>query len=549
MSISSLKDYEKILQIFVETLKELKSPMERRLLTLNIAEHVPEIKWWGISVLADRIFEDLLKEKQDAITLAIAAKIIVKEYPEKSLMYARRVLSELENLSEWEYDRALSLIYVALALEQLNEHEMAFSALRDALKWARKIPDRSDRSIILSKLIPMIYRSGQRSLALTLIDEVVYTPKKVDAVLGIIRHLTISDENILEHLLRKIPSDEQPIALATWADTISPSNPSKVLEICNRALGELEERGEKESLRAATVYLRCFSALIRIKNNPLISNKALEIYSSLRNTLIKKIEERPYLNLFLELIEILTREKYIERVREILSRLKILAKRKTPPDNLFILNKIAYIYAKINDFSQAAENLTKVLGISRTLEKLLAVPAMIDSAITATAIMNEFPATIPRELVLEYADMIRPAEYFELKIHLSRENFEFLKTLYPGQTLSEAINSIILKGRILESMRLDENIKKLVQKLVDLGEYTILHYLLKYIYSVGIPESERQTLLNLLGRTVEMLTLNQIDEAKSYIELILSRLERNGIPLIPILYQYFSEYVIALLLR
>lgn|GEM_PF-4536239 len=549
MSIADWKEYEEILQLFIELLRELNSPMERRLLTLNIAEYIPEIRWYGISILMDRIIDDLLKEKQDAITLSIASKIIANEYPEKALMYARRVLSDLETLSEWEYDKALSLIYISLTFEELNQKNLARFALQEALKWARKIPDRSDRSIILSKLVPIVYEHGQSSLALALIDEIVYTPKKIDAALSIAKKLPSNADEIIKMLTLKVPADEKMLIWATWADAISPNSSEKVLRICNEVLNELNIRKDFESIRAVNVMLRCFSALLKIRNIPEANKKALEIYSKLRNILAKKISERPYLNIFLELIEILNREKFEERVREILSKLEILAEKKGPPDNLFVLNRVAYIYSKMHAFNKTAENLRKVINISRSLEKLLAVPAMIDSAVTATMIMNEFPANIPREIVLRYADMIRPAEYFEVKIHLTRENFEFLKTHYPGRTVSEAVNSIVLKYRILERTRLDEKMRKLITKLMDLGEFTILHYLLKYIYSVGISEAERQSLLNLLGRAVEMITLNQIEEAKSYVDLILSRLERSGIPLIPILYNYFSEYAIALLIR
>ena len=414
-----------------------------------------------------------------------------------------------------------------------------------ALKWARAIPDRSDRSIVLSRLIPIMFIVGEKETAISLIDEIVYSPKKIDAILTIAGLLNADDDDIAEVLLSKCPYDERPLVLATWANTFSPQKPDKVYQLCQKALADIME---SESIRAVNIMLNCFSALIKVKEEA-HKNKAQEIYNRLRGILLKRIEERPYMNTFFQLLEILVKEDSSDKVSEILRKLEDMAVKKRPPENIFILNRIAYIRAKMDDIDSSVKNLNLVLEIAYGIEKLIAIPALIDTATTIFTIMNDFPDTIPDELVWSFAERIKPIEYIEITARLSRENTEFLRYMYPGRNISEALNSIIHRERINDSLELERKTVDTVFYLIDRGEYIILHYVLKYIYSIGMSERERLSILNMLGRAVEMLTMGKINDAKNYVELIFARLRRLNLPITPILVEFLREYVLATFFR
>ncbi len=538
---NELNKYEMILDVFTRALHELKSPAERKLFLINASETISEVKWWGISILADRILDDLLKEREDALTISLMVRFIVKRFPDKARSLANELILRLNDLTEWEYDKAVSLINIVLAMKDLGEIEAARKYAYEALKWARAIPDRSDRSIVLSRLVPILFDLGEKETAISIIDEIVYSPKKIDALISLAERLRENDDELIELLLRKCPIDEKSLILAIWANSFSPNHPEKVYTICSKVLSSIQGL---ESIRAVNIMLNCFSALAKLPRSE-YRQKALEIHNKLREILLKRLEERPYMNIFFHLLEILIKMGVSEKIQEILTRLENLAAKKRPPENIFLLNRIALIRAKINELENAVRNFSLVLEIAKGIEKLIAIPALIDTAATIFLIMNDFPEDLPENIVWKFVERIRPIEYVEIPARLSRENTEFLKQAYPGRTISEALNSIIHKERISESLELDKKVINIVFQLIDRGEYIILHYVIKYIYSIGISERERISILNMLGRVVEMLRVGRISDAKNYIELIFSRLRRFDLPLTPIVIEFMREYVLA----
>ncbi len=545
MSIPNANIYESILDVFTRILQELKSPAERKLFLVSASEMLQKIKWPGISILADRILDDLLNEREEALTLSLVARFAVAKFPEKIKEISNELIIRLDELTEWEYDKAVSLINVAIALLELNKIGEAKKFLDLALKWARAIPDRSDRSIVLSRIAPIYYKMGEKEIAVQLIDEIVYTPKKIDAIMAISNLLDPSDEHILELLLKKCSEDDQIVILTNWAKSIAPKYPQRAFQICQKVH---EHFGESESIRIVNIMLNCFSALIKMHDG-VYRERAQEIYNKLRETLLKRIEERPYMNAFFQLLEILVENKSNNRVGDILVKLEDIATRKRPPENIFLLNRIAYIRAKMGELDKTIKNLELVIEISRNLEKLIAIPALIDTATTTFLIMNDFPEDFPEEIVWDYVERIKPIEYVEVAARLSRENVEFLKRMYPGRTLGEALNSIIYRERVNDSLEVERKTIDIIFNLIDKGEFIILHYVLKYVYAVGMSERERISILNMLGRAVEMLTAGNLGDAKNYIELIFARLKRLNLPLSPILIEFLREYVLATFFR
>lgn len=545
VSASDITKYESVLEIFTRTLQELKSPAERKLFLISASEMIQDIKWWGISIFADRILEDLLKEREEALTLSLVARFSVSKFPERVKEIANELLLRLDELSEWEYDKAVSLINLALALINLNQISEAKRYLDLALKWARAIPDRSDRSIVLSRIVPILFRIGEKEIAITLIDEIVYAPKKIEAIVAIASQLSEQDSYMLESLLKKCSEDDRPIILTTFAKAIASSDPDKAYELCQTVSSHYSK---SESIRIVNLMLNCFSALVKTPNK-VYREHAQQIYNKLLDILFKRIEERPYMNAFFQLLEVLVENKTSDKVSTILKRLEELATKKRPPENIFILNKIAYIRAKMGDLDRTVQNISLVLEISQNLEKLIAIPALIDTTTTIFSIMNTFPDNIPEDLVWSFAERIKPIEYVEITARLSRENIEFLRQMYPGRTVSEALNSIIYRERINDNLETERKTLGVIFNLVDRGEYIILHYVLKFIYTVGMSERERISILNMLGRAVEMLTSGKLDEAKNYIELIFARLKRLNLPISPILIEFLREYVLATFFR
>jgi len=545
VSIPHENIYESILDVFTRILQELKSPAERKLFLVSASEMLPRIKWPGISIFADRILDDLLNEREEALTLSLVARFAVAKFPEKIKEISNELIIRLDELTEWEYDKAVSLINVAVALLELNNISDAKKFLDLALKWARAIPDRSDRSIVLSRIAPIYYKIGEKEIAVQLIDEIVYTPKKIDAIIAISSLLDPSDEHILELLLKKCSEDDQIVILTNWAKSIASRYPQKAFQICQKAH---EHFGESESIRIVNIMLNCFSALVKMHDG-VYKERAQEIYNRLRETLLKRIEERPYMNAFFQLLEILVENKSNDRVGDILVKLEDIATRKRPPENIFLLNRIAYIRAKMGELDKTIKNLELVIEISRNLEKLIAIPALIDTATTTFLIMNDFPKEFPEEIVWDYVERIKPIEYVEVAARLSRENVDFLKRMYPGRTLGEALNSIIYRERVNDSLEVERKTIDIIFNLIDRGEFIILHYVLKYVYAVGMSERERISILNMLGRAVEMLTVGNLGDAKNYIELIFARLKRLNLPLSPILIEFLREYVLATFFR
>lgn len=545
MSVPNDSMYETILDVFTRILQELKSPAERKLFLVSASEMIPRIKWPGISIFADRILDDLLNEREEALTLSLVARFAVAKFPERIKEISNELLIRLDELTEWEYDKAVSLINVAVAHLELSNISEAKKFLDMALKWARAIPDRSDRSIVLSRIAPLYFKIGEKEIAVQLIDEIVYTPKKIDAIIAISNLLDPSDEHILDALLRKCSEDDQIVILANWARSIATKNPQKAFQICQKMH---EHFVSSESIRIVNIMLNCFSALIKMHDG-IYREKAQEIYDKLKETLLKRIEERPYMNAFFQLLEILVENKTDHRVGDILIKLEDIATRKRPPENIFLLNKIAYIRAKMGELDKTIKNLDLVIEISRNLEKLIAIPALIDTATTTFLIMNEFPEDFPEDVVWDYVEKIKPIEYVEIAARLSRENVEFLKKMYPGRTLGEALNSIIYRERVSDSLEVERKTIDIIFNLIDRGEFIILHYVLKYVYSIGMSERERISILNMLGRAVEMLTVGKLGDAKNYIELIFARLKRLNLPLSPILIEFLKEYVLATFFR
>ncbi len=537
--------YETVLDVFTRILQELKSPAERKLFLVSASELLPRIKWAGISIFADRILDDLLNEREEALTLSLVARFAVAKFPEKVKEISNELIIRLDELTEWEYDKAVSLINVAIALIELDKITEAKKFIDLALKWARAIPDRSDRSIVLSRIAPLHFRIGEKEIAVQLIDEIVYTPKKIDAIIAISNLLEPADEHLLDILLRKCSEDDQIVVLTNWAKSIAKKDPERAFKICQ---GIQKHIGTSESIRIINIMLNCFSALIQMHNG-VYRERAQEIYDRLIETLLKRIEDRPYMNAFFQLLEILVENKSDNRVGDILMKLEDIATRKRPPENIFLLNRIAYIRAKMGELDKTIKNLELVLEISHNLEKLIAIPALIDTATTTFLIMNNFPADFPEELVWDYVERIKPIEYVEVAARLSRENVGFLKKMYPGRTLGEALNSIIYRERVNDNLEVERKTIDVIFNLIDKGEFIILHYVLKYVYSVGMSERERISILNMLGRAVEMLTAGKLGDAKNYIELIFARLKRLNLPLSPILVEFLSEYVLATFFR
>ncbi len=545
MTIADLAKYEALLDVFTQTLQELKSPAERKLFLISASELIQDIKWWGLSIFADRILDDLLKEREDALTLSLAARFAVAKFPEKVKEISNELLLRIDELTEWEYDKAVSLVNVALAMINLGDLNEARKFLELALKWARAIPDRSDRSIVLSRIAPIFFRIGEKELAVSLIDEIVYTPKKIDAIIAIASHLGENDDYILDILLRKCTEDDRAIILATWANALASKNPEKAFQLCQKVSSQFSS---SESIRVVNIMLNCFSALMKMPERR-YRERAQDIYERLRDILLKRIEERPYMNAFFQLLEILVEARASDRVGDILRKLEDLATRKRPPENIFLLNKIAYIRAKMGELEKTVKSISLVLEIARGLEKLIAIPALIDTTTTMFLVMNDFPDNIPEELVWSFAEKIKPIEYVEITARLSRENIEFLRQIYPGRTVSESLNFIIYRERVNENLEVERKTIDTIFNLIDRGEYIILHYVLKYIYTVGMSERERISILNMLGRAVEMLTSGKLGEAKNYIELIFARLKRLNMPLSPILIEFLREYILATFFR
>ena len=538
----SWEPHRKILEELVQMLKEIRDPSDRKILLSTTLDMIPKVRWWGLSVILDRLLRDLLREKEDAMVYAFGIIFLSPRYPDRARDLAKELLMKINELSKWDYDRAIALIHACRGALNLNDFELAKTLIQAALRWARNIPDRSDRSDAFSRIVPLLYSMGYRDRAIKLIDEIVYEPKKIDAVLSIIKQ-DPANESVINILRNKISPEEIPILMAARAKALPIEYSDKIIEICDNTVAMLPGT---DGIKEVSVLITCFSALIRLKRDGL--ERALKIYNDLKNSLLTRLSERTYLDLFLELLEIFVENGYGGKIRGTLDKLLAGVDAREPPDNVFILNRIAPLYAKMGVFSEAARILEKAYTTAINLPRLVSTPALIDACASTMAVLNTFPDDFPEEIVLEFADRIRPAEKALINIYISMENLDFLKKKLRVKNINEAIDNLILKERILEDLKLEDKARAIILSLVERGEGIILHYLLKFIYEIGMPEVERVAILRLLGRAVEMLTNGKTSGAKEYVELIFARLRRQNITLATPILDFLREYVLATLM-
>jgi len=538
--LERFSSHAKVLEEFMNVLRELTSPAERRLLMLSASENLNRIKWWGIPLLTERLLEDLRKEHEDGIILSLICRFLIKKDKDYAVQIAEELLDRIEELSEWEYDRAMSLYTVAFAMYDAGEESLAKKYIMEALKWAKRIPDRSDRSISLSNIVPLLYKLGEKKLALSLIDDIVYEPKKIDAIINLAASMDENDEENLKILLAKSPKDIRPHVLVTYASVISPKNPPKVLGFVKKALSVI---GSSDNIQAIHVKLKAYDATVKIKDDR-IRRFSAQLLDDLIKSLLGRIDDRPYLNALFQLLEVASQYDK-ETVISTLNKLESEVDHKKPPENLYMLNRIGYIYSKLGELSKAANAIGLSIELAKDVDKIVAIPSIIDAGTILLKIMNEFPEDIPRDLVESYIELIKPTEYVEISIKLSTESFEFLRRMYPGINLNDLINSMINKERIYNMLQIEDKVKYIIYSLIDRDEYIIVHYILKYIYSIGLNENERLSILNILGRVTELLTSGAKDMAKTYLDLIFNRLNRLNLPITPILIEYMREYFLT----
>jgi len=533
--------------IFSDILHFLRDLYDRKALFLNICEEIDYIKWRGFPLLVKDVVDELVEKIGDAITYSLAIRLIGLRFPDVAENISRELILRIDDLAEWEYDRVISLLIATQGLLNINRVDLSKEALNSAIQRIPTIPDRSDRSDALAKAIKLLAMHGDIDRAMRLLDDILYEPKKVEAVFSILDNLPdnhISKE-LIESLESKIDSYDIPIFRAKLADRLSTISPKSSSKICDSLVKKID-LATIGSLRDLTAVYWCIIALTKSGDKQLIL--ARNYFLRIIPQLLRRVEERPFLELFINILNTFIEKRLLlEEVDRLLDELKVKAKQIGDQNSLFILNRIGYLLWNRGDLEGSLNIFKSNFFEARKLTPPLSVYSCIDIGVTLAKILNKLPDTIPDQIITQMSQVVSPSERPILEITISRDALTFLRENFKGKPLGQLVDQFIMKEQILRSFDVSKKTRDIIIEFMKRGEPIVLHYILKYIYKIPIGESERSIYLRLLGKAVELFSAGRFDESQQYVDLILEKLEREGFPIFISLIEFLSEYLIKII--
>ncbi len=535
--------YEKIISIFSDVLHFVRDLYDRKALFSSISEELEEIKWQGFPLLIKDIIEELVDKIGDAITYSIAIKFLGPKYPDIAMNLGRELILRINELAEWEYDKAVALIDAAEAFHNINQTDLAIEALNNAMNIIDIIPDRSDRSIALAKAVKILTKLGYLDRAIGLLDSIQYEAKKVDAVFNIIDALQpeMLTNEVMKRLEEKLDSYDIPIYRTKIAAKLAPYNPNNSTKYCTAFLRKIDFERPFSYRDISTIYW-CVKALLST-NDERNFEMAQKYYLKLQTQMLRRIEERPILELLINLMQNMIEKRLLtNEITETINKLEQHARSNKTQNSLFILNRIAWLRWNMGDPNNAIATFQNTFLEAIKLPAPLSTYSAIDIEVMLSRIMNEFPDTISEQTILQISNIIMPSESHLVEITLSRDSLKFLKEAFKGKPIGRILDMFIMREKLYQDFSLSDKVKGLIIDFIRKGEPIILHYILKFVHRIPIGEQERTIYLRLLGRAIELLSSGRIKEAEQYTELILDKLERDSFPTFLIIIEFLNEY-------
>ncbi|NIQ04506.1 MAG: hypothetical protein GWO20_01875, partial [Candidatus Korarchaeota archaeon] len=97
-----------------------------------------------------------------------------------------------------------------------------------------------------------------------------------------------------------------------------------------------------------------------------------------------------------------------------------------------------------------------------------------------------------------------------------------------------------------DRLEIDSKVRNLLDKLIKKMPSVVINYLLQYVYTVSLPESERSKLISMIMRAGSQLTEGNTKRAEGYVRLAVEKLTNHNIPLSPILVQLVDMYLLKM---
>ncbi len=521
--------FRNIASIAIDALSKIRDIEYRKILFLEVSNKIKEIKWKGVSVLIERLFDQLLAEEESAIIIACGIRFICKINPEKARRYANELLLRIEDLSPFRWDRAMALIYSADALLELD-NEIAEEMINKAMIEAEAVPDRSDRSDAFAKLIPVLYKLGKRKEIKDVYEKIIYYPRKVEVAISLI--MTNCDKDILKEILGDLDEKDKLLINSFLARNMLRENP----EIAKRMIEEIIEKVKSMSVpdfEKARILTNVFYVYNRVD-----ISKVRFILEELKEIIVRHGSEPHFVALAFELPVILFEFGQKEKALTLTSELVKSFLETSDAEEFLILSNAAYCYSRLGEFEKAYEYLNRAYAITQR-ERFIA--PMIDICSTSFAIMNEFPESVPISLAEEFADKILGIKRIHLELELTEDNFSFLQAVFKGN-IQQGLNKLLSIARYMLLHNIEEKAIKALFSILEIDP-TILHYIFKYVMSLKIPEGEKGVLFRIIERAIESVYANKLEKTRQFLEIIISRLSRLNIPISPAVVNYVAEYL------
>lgn len=538
--------FEEILQVFVDLYNQLDGTGDKKLILMQLVDQLEQVKWRGFSLLVERISEDILMEETSGIILAVLARILAKEKPGKTRDLASELDSNAKILFEWEFDAALAYALLCEAFRDMSDMDSARRYLDRSIEYALKVPDRSDRSIALAKILPMIYEFHGLDAAMEYLGKITYEIKRSEAIVSLIRVAMEKDEGIdLKVLLPYVPKEKRSYIVSEWFLAVA----NKVRHRAKEFARQLAQTVQTDT--SAIDYLRTLINILHIYlmgNSNIADPEVASLYTKIKSLTMQNLHRREFVAVVFDLIDILLKFGFKSEAQKFLGDIRGYVTENDSSSEVFIFNKLSKIYAKYGYFDDVNLFVHNCLETLSSADTAVKTPLLVDSLSSILYVINEFPIDVPVSLAEKYAKKIRPIEITEVKIKLFKDNLAYLREAYREVSIDKAINEIIREFRTFNIRQLEATAKDVLMGLLEKrdGSY-VLNYILKYAYEINIPEAKRLEILELLGSAASALLKHDVERAKEYVELALHEFERRRVSLLPIILRYLREYLLMML--
>lgn len=528
--------HKEILEILVDVFELFRNPSNVKTMMLEANSDIDEVHWFGLPIIFKELFTELSEESTDPKLQGATIRLIAPFYPKKALTMAGELETCIKDLSQWNYDRAIGLAFAAEGILQTKDEEKSKRFLNKALNYAYDIPDRSDRSIALCEMLPIMHKVGMTAEIPEAFDKIVYEPKKLEAseVLATIEDL---DEGLLKTVLTSLSPEKKRLVYGIRAKILSKKDQEKAKKLCTKAL---DNTGN--GVDAATTKKEVFEAYQNIGEG----KKANQILEELSNTLFDNINERPYASILIDLINSLVSNGPQEKGISMLGRVREQTENMSSLNRLFILKEIAKLLAEHQFFEESLRAYHTALKILGSLDELSMSSSVMSVGVSILNTLNNFPQAFPQAEINKIISKIKAKEKTTIQVSLTQDNIEFLDTIKVDTTTDEKIDNLILNERKKRRLDIEEKLMNLINKLSRRKPRITVTFLLKHVNDITIPESERSNLLSMLSKAGNELAKDNPKRAESYINLTIDKLKDLEVPLSPVVINMVDQYLLRL---